>query len=63
MSDTQTNAAAATLAVTGSTGVVGGYVARALADLGVPQRLLVRDPAKAPQLAKSSVHRSSYGDA
>jgi len=63
VSDTQTNAAAATLAVTGSTGVVGGYVARALADRGVPQRLLVRGPAKAPQLARSSVHRSSYGDA
>lgn len=63
MSDTQTNAAAATVAVTGSTGVVGGLVARALADHGVPQRLLVRDPAKAPQLAGSTVHRSSYGDA
>jgi len=63
VSDTQTDQAAARLAVTGSTGVVGGLVARALADHGVPQRLLVRDPAKAPQLAGSTVHRSSYGDA
>lgn len=63
MSDTQTDQAAATLAVTGSTGVVGGLVARALADHGMPQRLLVRDPAKAPQLVGSTVHRSSYGDA
>jgi len=63
VSDTQTNAAAATLAVTGSTGVVGGHVARALADRGVPQRLLVRDPAKAERLPGSTVHRSSYRDA
>jgi NAD(P)H dehydrogenase (quinone) len=38
------------IAVTGATGVVGGRVARRLADLGVAQRLVVRDPARAPDL-------------
>ena len=40
-----------TLAVTGSTGALGGLVARALAEQGVEQRLLVRDPSRAPDLA------------
>lgn len=39
-----------TLAVTGSTGALGGLVARHLAAAGVPQRLLVRDLSRAPQL-------------
>ncbi|WP_160668815.1 SDR family oxidoreductase [Pseudarthrobacter sp. ATCC 49987] len=39
-----------TLAVTGSTGHLGGLVARLLADAGSPQRLLVRDPGRAPEL-------------
>jgi uncharacterized protein YbjT (DUF2867 family) len=51
-----------TLAVTGSTGVVGGIVARELSDAGMPQRLLVRDPARAPQLDRSVVARNSYGE-
>ena len=38
------------LAVTGSTGHLGGLVARQLADAGSPQRLLVRDPSRAPEL-------------
>ena len=33
-----------TLAVTGSTGALGGLVARDLADRGVPQRLFARSP-------------------
>ena len=33
------------IAVTGATGVVGGRVARRLAERGVAQRLVVRDPA------------------
>ena len=38
------------LGVTGSTGGLGGMVARQLAELGSAQRLLVRDPARAPVL-------------
>ena len=52
-----------TLAVTGSTGAVGGLVADDLARRGVPQRLLVRSPAKAPELRATEVVQSSYGDA
>lgn len=51
-----------TLAVTGSTGVLGGHVARMLSDAGVPQRLLVRTPAKAPELEGAVVHSFSYSD-
>ena len=50
------------IAVTGSTGRLGGRVARRLADAGVPQRLLVRDPARAPQLPGASVARAPYAD-
>ena len=39
-----------TLAVTGSTGELGGRVARLLAATGVPQRLLVRDLSRAPEV-------------
>ncbi|WP_346925773.1 SDR family oxidoreductase [uncultured Arthrobacter sp.] len=38
------------LAVTGSSGNLGGLVARLLAEAGSPQRLLVRDAARAPEL-------------
>jgi uncharacterized protein YbjT (DUF2867 family) len=50
------------IAVTGATGVVGGQVARALAAAGVPTRLVVRDPARAPELAGSEVAVATYGD-
>lgn len=50
------------LAVTGSTGAVGGRVARALAERGVSQRLLVRTPAKAPALDGAVVAQCSYAD-
>ncbi|MDX6578641.1 MAG: hypothetical protein QOJ47_190 [Gaiellales bacterium] len=51
------------IAVTGATGELGGRVARGLAALDVPQRLLVRDPARAPRLAHSElVSVPSYGD-
>ena len=39
-----------TLAVTGSTGGLGGRIARRLAASDVEQRLLVRDPSRAPVL-------------
>ncbi len=57
-----TDPAAPTLAVTGSTGRLGGRVARLLADAGVRQRLLVRDPARAPQLAGATVAVAPYAD-
>jgi uncharacterized protein YbjT (DUF2867 family) len=37
------------IALTGATGVVGGRVAALLAEAGVPRRLVVRDPSRAPQ--------------
>lgn len=50
------------IAVTGSSGLLGGAVARRLAQSGVPQRLLVRDVCRAPRLAQASVSRCEYGD-
>ena len=50
------------LAVTGSTGALGGLVARGLAARGVPQRLLVRTPERAPTLDGAVVLASSYDD-
>lgn len=43
------------LAITGSTGAVGGLVARRLAERGVAQRLVVRDPDRAPHLPSAAV--------
>jgi uncharacterized protein YbjT (DUF2867 family) len=51
------------LAVTGSTGEVGGRVARRLAASGVPQRLLVRDLSRAPEVDGGvAVAFSGYAD-
>ncbi|GIJ46849.1 NAD(P)-dependent oxidoreductase [Virgisporangium aliadipatigenens] len=50
------------IAVTGATGRIGGGVARRLAESGVAQRLLVRDPARAPDLPRSTVAVCSYDD-
>jgi uncharacterized protein YbjT (DUF2867 family) len=50
------------LAVTGSTGWLGGLVARDLAERGVAQRLLVRDAARAPQLPGAVTHVCTYAD-
>lgn len=50
------------IALTGSTGAVGGTAARLLAEAGVPARLLVRDPARAPHLAGADVRQAAYGD-
>src|SRR5881227_1375679 len=51
------------LAVTGSTGALGGRVARLLADAGQAQRLLVRDVSRAPVLPGAEpVRFTDYGD-
>jgi NAD(P)H dehydrogenase (quinone) len=55
-------AAQTALAVTGSTGRLGSRVARALSRLGVDQRLVVRDPSKAPALPGSHIAMADYGD-
>lgn len=50
------------IAVTGATGHVGGLVAHSLAEAGIPQRLLVRDAARAPELDRAEVAVATYGD-
>jgi NAD(P)H dehydrogenase (quinone) len=50
------------IGVTGVTGRVGGRVARRLAELGVPQRMLARDPQRAPRLPGAELAIASYGD-
>lgn len=44
-----------TIAVTGSTGALGGRVARRLSDRGLAQRLIVRDAGRAPRLEGAEV--------
>jgi uncharacterized protein YbjT (DUF2867 family) len=52
------------LAVTGVTGFVGRRVADRLAKLGLAQRLIARDPKRAPNLPNAEVVQvSSYSDA
>ncbi|MBO7940205.1 SDR family oxidoreductase [Streptomyces sp. S9] len=50
------------LVVTGATGRLGGRVARRLAERGVPQRLLVRSPGRAPELPGATVAAADFGD-
>jgi NAD(P)H dehydrogenase (quinone) len=50
------------IGVTGSTGQLGGRVAARLATVGQPQRLLVRDLTRAPQLPGTEVVQASYED-
>src|SRR5712692_553664 len=50
------------IGVTGSTGQLGGRVATRLAALGHPQRLLVRNLARAPRLPGAEVFQASYED-
>jgi NAD(P)H dehydrogenase (quinone) len=50
------------IGVTGATGRLGGRIARRLAQAGVHQRLLVRDPARAPRLAGTTTALASYDD-
>jgi NAD(P)H dehydrogenase (quinone) len=51
-----------TLAITGSTGQLGGRIARRLEAARVHQRLLVRDPARAPALEDTEVIQAEYDD-
>jgi NAD(P)H dehydrogenase (quinone) len=51
------------IAVTGATGEVGGRVARRLAERGMAQRLLVRDPSRAPALEGAEVAQASNYEA
>ena len=50
------------VAVTGSTGRLGGRVARLLARAGVAQRLVVRDVHRAPRLPGAVAVAADYGD-
>jgi uncharacterized protein YbjT (DUF2867 family) len=53
------------IAITGATGGIGGRVARQLAAAGVDQRLVVRDPSRAPELetdASVEVAVAAYDD-
>jgi uncharacterized protein YbjT (DUF2867 family) len=50
------------IVVTGASGHVGGLVAEELARLDVPMRLVVRDPARAPQIAGAEVVAADYSD-
>jgi uncharacterized protein YbjT (DUF2867 family) len=52
----------APLGITGATGRLGGRIARRLAVAGVGQRLLARDPSKAPALPGSGVAQASFAD-
>jgi len=52
----------APLGITGATGRLGGRVARRLAAAGAEQRLLVRDPSRAPVLAGATAVRAPYSD-
>lgn len=51
--------ATALFGVTGATGAVGGGVARALAERGCTQRLIVRDVSRTPQLAGADLALAS----
>ncbi|MEP6525633.1 MAG: SDR family oxidoreductase [Nocardioidaceae bacterium] len=53
---------APTIAVTGSTGTIGRGVADRLAAGKVRQRLIVRDPSRAPRLPHAQVAVASYAD-
>ena len=50
------------IGVTGSSGNLGGRIARLLAADGIEQRLLLRSPAKAPALPRTEVVQASYDD-
>ncbi len=51
------------IGVTGVTGQLGGRVARRLAARGVPQRMLARQPDRAPVLPGATLTQAEYDDA
>ncbi|MET0416759.1 MAG: SDR family oxidoreductase [Actinoplanes sp.] len=50
------------IAITGATGRLGGRVAQRLSTAGAVQRLLARDPARAPQLPGATAVRAEFSD-
>jgi uncharacterized protein YbjT (DUF2867 family) len=50
------------IAVSGATGRLGGRIAWRLAAAGIPQRLVVREPGRAPRLPGATMERAEYGD-
>jgi uncharacterized protein YbjT (DUF2867 family) len=50
------------IVVSGATGQLGGRIARRLAEGGSAQRLLVRDPSRAPSLPLAEVAVAEYAD-
>lgn len=52
----------AMIVTTGASGAVGGMVAAELSRLGVEQRLITRDPSRAPRLPGAEVVAAEYGD-
>jgi NAD(P)H dehydrogenase (quinone) len=50
------------IGVTGSTGKLGSRIARRLAESGESLRLVVRDPARAPELPGAEVAQAAYGE-
>jgi uncharacterized protein YbjT (DUF2867 family) len=52
----------APLGITGATGRLGGRIARRLAAAGAGQRLLARDPSRAPELPGATAVQASFAD-
>jgi uncharacterized protein YbjT (DUF2867 family) len=50
------------VAVSGASGRLGGGVARRLAERSAPQRLIVRDPSRAPRLEGAEIATADYSD-
>jgi NAD(P)H dehydrogenase (quinone) len=50
------------IGITGATGRLGGRIAERLAAAGATQRLLVRDPARAPRLDRTTTAQASFAD-
>ena len=51
------------IAITGATGRLGRRVVDRLAAAGVAQRLVVRDPSRAPEVVNAETVRAEFGDA
>ena len=51
------------IAITGATGRLGRRVVDRLAKAGAAQRLVVRDPSRAPEIVNAEIARAEFGDA